>query len=228
MLYLLGLGIGVGTLVNSNAESGDALGGLSYAQFVAPGLLVSTAMTVAFVESTWPVLGGFKWQRYYHAMAATPLRPLDIVGGHLVWITLRIFVATGVVAVAMMAFPSVRSVWLLPSVVFATFAGLAFSMVWYAFAAHQEREVAFVSLNRFVVVPLTLFGGVFFPITQLPSWLQGIVKVTPLWHGAELSRSLIQRSFEWPTALARLAYLSVWIVAGTVVASQQFRIRLGR
>jgi len=135
MLYLLGLGIGVGSLVNRNASSQDLLGGISYARFVGPGLLCTAGMAIAFGESAWPVLGGFRWQRRYLAMGATSLRPADIVLGHLLWLVLRIFIASAAVTAAMMLFPSVRDVELIPSVVFATLSGVAFGMGTLAFAS---------------------------------------------------------------------------------------------
>lgn len=227
MLYLLGLGIGVGTLVNKNASSTDALGGVSYAHFVAPGLLVSGALAVAYFESAWPVLGGFKWQRNYHAIAATPLRPTDIVLGHLLWLTLRIAMASAAVVAAMMLFPSVRSVGLVPSIAFATIAGVAWGMVVLAFSSFQERDTAFVTLQRFVMIPLFLFGGAFFPISQLPGWLQVLVKVTPLWHGIELCRGVVDHTLGFTTAVGHLAYLGLWIVVGTAIAARQFKKRLG-
>ena len=63
--------------------------GVSYVDFIAPGLLASTAFQVAVSEAAWPVLGGFQWVRTYHAMSASPLRSRDLVGGEILWIWLR-------------------------------------------------------------------------------------------------------------------------------------------
>jgi lipooligosaccharide transport system permease protein len=98
MLYLLGLGVGVGSLVDRNTGSSDVLGASSYVAFVAPGLLVTTAMALAAGESMWPVMGGLKWSRGYHGMAATPLSARDIVVGHGTWMALRCGIAAGAVA----------------------------------------------------------------------------------------------------------------------------------
>jgi lipooligosaccharide transport system permease protein len=227
MLYLLGLGVGVGSLVNRNTESTDLLGGLTYVQFVAPGLVCTAALAVAYAESAWPVLGGFKWQRQYVAMSATPLRPSDIVAGHGLWLGIRLAMATSAVVAAMMLFPSIRSAGLLASIVFATLSGLAFGMAALAFASFMERDMAFVSINRFVVIPLFLFGGAFFPIAQLPGWLQALIKLSPLWHGIELSRSAMGDGLTGTQFAVHVGYLALWIVAGTVVAARQFRRRLG-
>jgi len=71
IMYLLGLGVGVGSLVDRNVGSGDLLGSVSYVAFVAPGLLVTTAMALGALESMWPVMGGLTWQRGYHGIAST-------------------------------------------------------------------------------------------------------------------------------------------------------------
>ena len=227
MLYLLGLGVGVGTLVNRNASSTAALGGLAYQRFVAPGLLCTTAMSIAFVESAWPVLGGFKWQPSYVAMATTPLRAVDIVLGHIAWVTLRLLAATCAVTSALMLFPSVRTVRLVPTIAFATISGLALGMAVTAYSSYQQRETGFVSIGRFVLIPLFLFGGAFFPVSQLPVGIRVVVKVFPLWHGTELSRSFVTHSLGFGELLAHLAYLLLWIVVGTVISTRQFARRLG-
>jgi len=81
-------------------------------------------------------------------------------------------------------------------------------------------------MNRFVVIPLFLFGGAFFPLRQLPGWIQGVIKVTPLWHGTELCRGLVRHSLGFGEAAAHITYLALWIVVGLVVASKQFARRL--
>ncbi|MEP7114609.1 MAG: ABC transporter, partial [Ilumatobacteraceae bacterium] len=75
LLYLLGLGVGVGALVDRTARSADVLGGASYVAYISPGLMVTTAMAVAAGESLWPILGGFIWNRAYFGISATPLGP---------------------------------------------------------------------------------------------------------------------------------------------------------
>jgi lipooligosaccharide transport system permease protein len=227
MLYLLGLGVGVGTLVNRNTSSTAALGGLPYERFVAPGLLCTTAMAIAFGESAWPVLGNFKWQRGYVAMSFTPLKAIDMVVGHLLWLVLRMLAATCAVTTALMLFPSVRTVRLLPSIAFATISGLALGMVVTAYSSYQEREVGFVSLSRFLLIPLFLFGGAFFPVDQLPLVIRVTVKAFPLWHGTVLSRGFVTGTLGTVELVGHLAYLSVWIAAGTAIATRKFARRLG-
>ncbi len=89
LLYLARWVIGLGSFVDSNGTG--ALGGVSYLQFIAPGLLAATALQIAVGESTYPVMSGLKWQKFYHSMIATPLRPADVVYGQLAFIAFRVF-----------------------------------------------------------------------------------------------------------------------------------------
>ena len=100
VFYLGALGIGLGTLVN---KSGGQELGVGYLDFVAPGMLAATAMTIASGEASWPVMGSFTWTRQYFAMLATPIGPRDIVLGHQLWMTARIASTSLVYLVVMIA-----------------------------------------------------------------------------------------------------------------------------
>src|SRR4051794_32338713 len=84
LMFLLGMGISVGTYVNAGGQLG-----VPYMDYIAPGLLASTVLQVAIGETTWPILGAFSWVRIYHAMRASPLLPRDLVGGELAWVGVR-------------------------------------------------------------------------------------------------------------------------------------------
>jgi lipooligosaccharide transport system permease protein len=226
MLYLLGLGIGVGALVDSTAGSNELLGGVSYVAYIAPGLMVTTAMMVAATESMWPILGGFIWNRAYFGISATPLGPADIVGGHGLWMATRCFVTSAAVAIVLAFVPDSRSWGLIPAIFVAAYTGLAFAMPLMAFAAPRQMDGAFPAMQRFVIIPLFLFGGAFYPITQLPGWLQAIIKVLPLWHGVELARSFTLGDFDGTAIAMHIVVPLCWIVGGTLVAERYFRRRL--
>jgi lipooligosaccharide transport system permease protein len=106
VLYLGALGVGLGTLVN---QSGGQPLGVSYLDYVAPGLLAATAMTIAAGEASWPVMGSFKWTRQYFAMLATPIGPRDIVLGHQLWMTARVAVTSAIYLAVIAAFGGVNS-----------------------------------------------------------------------------------------------------------------------
>ncbi|MCA1825246.1 MAG: hypothetical protein LC640_13570, partial [Frankia sp.] len=91
LIYLLAMGGGLGSLVGHRHP--EALGGMSYGEFVAPALLVAACMQAGVAGSTWPVLGALKWQRSYYAMVATPLSVTHIYLGHLMQMALENAVA---------------------------------------------------------------------------------------------------------------------------------------
>lgn len=226
MLYLLGLGVGVGSLVDRNTGSTSTLGGVSYVAYVVPGLLVTTAMSLGAMESMWPVMGNLKWQRGYHGIAVTPLEARDIVLGHATWIAFRCAIAGAAVAVALALFPSTRAWGLIPAVAVAALVGVAFATPIMAMSVNSEYDGAFAGIQRFYIIPLFLFGGAFYPLSQLPTVVQWLAKVPPLWHGVVVARGFTTGRVQWWATLGHLAYVSVWILAGAVVATRRLRRKL--
>jgi lipooligosaccharide transport system permease protein len=222
VLYLAAMGIGLGSLVHRSS----AIGGVTYLQFIGPGLLAATAMQVGAAESTYAVLGSFKWVRVYHAMAATPLLPLDILVGHLLWIATRIAMASGVYLGVVAAFGGVKSPLALVAWPACLLVGMAFAGPIVAFSTTRENDSGFAALNRFGIVPMFLFSGTFFPVSQLPEVLRWIAYATPLWHGVELVRSLTLGHVV-AADLLHVAYLAAWAAVGIWFAARQFQRKLG-
>jgi lipooligosaccharide transport system permease protein len=222
VLYLAAMGVGLGSLVHRSS----AIGGVTYLQFIGPGLLAATAMQVGAAESTYSVLGSFKWIRVYHAMAATPLMPLDILIGHLLWIATRIAMTSGVYLAVVAAFGGIKSPLALVAWPACLLIGMAFAGPIVAFASTRETDNGFAALNRFAIVPMFLFSGTFFPVSQLPEVFRWIAYATPLWHGVALVRSL---TLGEPGAMdfLHVAYLAVWAVVGVALAIRQYRRKLG-
>jgi lipooligosaccharide transport system permease protein len=96
----------------------------------------------------------------------------------------------------------------------------------FAFTATQESDSGFNILFRFVITPLFLFSGVFFPVDHLPALLRPIAWVTPLWHGVDANRSLALGSPDWPLVVGHTAYLLLVIAVGAVLARRTFTKRL--
>ncbi|MFZ9629816.1 MAG: ABC transporter permease [Ilumatobacteraceae bacterium] len=226
LLYLLGLGIGVGALVDRNTSSTAALGGLPYVAFVAPGLVMTTAMSLAAADSMWPVMGGLTWGRGYHAIAATPLTARDIVGGHALWIWIRCGYSAAAVGVALAVFPDTRSWGLVPMVPVAMLVGTAFAMPIMSFSVVAKMDGVFAAIQRFVIIPLFLFGGAFYPLGRLPRPVQWVAVAAPLWHGVTVARSFFAGTFDLASTAAHLAYLMVWAVVGALLAEHRLTGRL--
>ena len=96
-----------------------------------------------------------------------------------------------------------------------------------AWTATREVDNSFSTIQRFVIVPLFLFGGVLYPIEQLPDWLQTIAKLTPIWHGVELCRDSVNGRLEWDTTLVHVGYLALFALVGWLAATRTFSKRLG-
>jgi len=223
VLFLSAMGVALGSFVPQMTT----FGGVSYIVFLAPGLLAAQAMQTSAIESSWPLLAGFKWGKTFEAAVATPQQPRDIVLGHLYWLVVRLTIVTGVFMLVMLVFGAVASPLVLLSWPAAVMTGLAFGMPLAAFTATQTNESAFPILFRFVITPLFLFSGTFFPIEQLPDAIEPVAWLTPLFHGVQLSRSLALGQDLDPLRLAvHAAVLLTLIVIGTLLAMRTFRRRL--
>ncbi len=223
VLFLGAIGLGLGGLID---DRNTAVAGLTYLEFVAPGLLAAAAMQSPASDSLWTVLAGAKWMRFYHAMTATPVRPSDIFGGLVIWSGIRTaMAATAFLAVAT-AVGGVSSAMGVLAVPAAVLGGLAFAAPLKAFSATQETDLAFPLIMRLGVVPLFLFSGTFFPIEQLPSGVRPLAWFSPLWHAAELCRGATTGSLAPLSALGHVVVLVAVIAVGCWCGARAFTTRL--
>jgi len=223
VVYLLALGVGLGVGIGDITVAGKTYG---YLEFVAPGLLAATAMQLATFESSWPVLSAIKWDRQYHAMLATPLRVSDILLGHQTFVAARLLMTSTLYLVVITAFGAVSSPLGILAIPVAVLVGLSFSAPIAAWAAHTQTEVSFVAIFRFVILPMFLFSGTFFPISSLPAPLEAIAYVTPLWHGVTLCRALTLGDLELWSGFLHLGYLVACVTVGLMLARMTYRRRL--
>jgi lipooligosaccharide transport system permease protein len=223
LLYVVALGIGLGTLVNRHGH----IDGVPYLVYVAPAFLVAAALQTAAGESSWPIMAGFKWIRTFHGMAATPLTPTQIADGMALWLSARLFVNATLYLGIMSTFGAAQQWQIVFVVPAATFAGVAFAAPVMALAATVPSESqAFNMLFRFVVTPMFLFSGTFYPISKLPEWGQWLAHVSPMWHGIELARDAAIGRLPLSTVLEHIGYLLVWLVVGVVLTRWRFRVKL--
>ncbi|WP_433235778.1 ABC transporter permease [Streptosporangium sp. CA-135522] len=219
VLFLISIGIGVGGYVGE-------VGGVDYLAWIVPGVMASTAFQMAIGESTYSVLGDFKWVRSYHAMRAAPVEIRDMVVGRMLYILFRVEIAAIVFLGVTGLFGALHSPWALLTPLVAALVGLAAAAPVTAFAASIEHDSYFALLFRFVMIPSTLFAGVFFPVEQLPALVRPLAYLSPLWHGVELSRAAtLGTAPPWPVWV-HAAYLLACAAAGTAWAVSAFRKRL--
>ena len=227
LLYLTALGLGLGHLVDRGAGSID---GVSYLVFVGPALLVSTVVMSVGGELTYPVMAGFKWQRLYYGPHATPLTPEQISVGQLVGVMIRFVVQAAIFLGFLLAFDAAPSGWSWLSVPIAVLTAAAFGAPLQAFAASLEDEgYQFAFVQRFVIMPMFLFAGTFFPLSVMPVALQWIGWVSPVWHGTQLARQATYgaETRNWLT-VADFAVLVAMTGVGVALGRRIYARRLGR
>jgi lipooligosaccharide transport system permease protein len=224
-LYLTAMGVGLGSFVDDNAGP-EALDGVSYLAYLAPGLLATTAMQGGVGASSFPVLGGFKWSKTYFAMAASPLRVQDIVAAHLSYVAFRLSLVCTVFLGVLSAYGAVEN-WpgVIPALLTAVLVGLAHAAPMFAFSSRIHSESYFSLVFRLGVVPMMLFSGAFFPVSQLGD-LAFIAYLMPVYHGVETIRMFTLGDVDWLAVLGHVSYLVCWLIAGWLLAVRNFRRRL--
>ena len=224
VLFLTAIGVGLGAFIDDANPAG--VGGVSYIIFLAPGLLAAQAMNTATFESTYPVMAGIRWLKTYVAMILSPLDTHHVATGQLIWVGLRVTFGAIVFLAVMVLFGAAdvpHAIAMLPA---AVLIGLAFAAPIQAFAAAQKTDAPFTALFRFVILPMFIFSGTFFPVTQLPEVLQVVAYLTPLWHGVALTRAIALDAVEPALALLNIMVLLAFLIVGLAVSLRTFRQKL--
>ena len=224
LIYLFALGVGLASLVP------QGVAGVSYLEFVAPALMATAAMTIAANETTYPVLMGFKWNPTFFGMNAAPLTGGQIVNGIMLAILARMIMTVTIYFGVILAFGAVPSAWGVLAIGSAVLTGMAIGLVLSSYTSTiKDDRGQMAMIQRFGIMPLFLFSGTFFPLEQLPVYLQPIGWISPLWHGAELGRVATYGLEEslWLT-VTHVGYLSGIIVVGLWATRRHFERRLNR
>ena len=223
LLYLTAMGIGLGQLMASGGS--DLLGGVPYLDFLGPGILASSCMQTASFESTFPIMGKIAWRRNYEAILATPIEVHHLLIGELSWIGFRLTTMATAFMIVLTLFGIPRSPLALLAIPAAVLTGVAFAAPIMGFAATRHNDAGFAPLFRFIINPLFLFSGTFFPVSQLPDVVEWVAAATPLYHGVALVRGAVLDSMPstWPL---HVAYLVVWVAVTGYIAYRLLRRRL--
>lgn len=223
VLYLTAVGIGIGSLVDTDID------GVSYLTFLAPALLAAAAIQAASDEVVFPTLEGFKWRKTFFATNATPLTPGQIANGVLFAAMFRVLLASGAYFIVLALFGAATepTSWL--SIPAAMLAGFSFGSVMLAVTAYVYNDDQFMNiLGRFVITPLFLFSGTYYPLESMPIYLQPIGWVSPLWHAVEIGRFLTYGAPVSTTMLlVHIGYFVITSAAGLYFAHKKFFERLG-
>jgi len=223
-LYLVSIGIGVGSLIDAN----KGVNGVSYLTFLAPALLASAAIQGSSDEVIFPTMAGFKWERTFFGMRSTPITARQISLGLFIAAMARTSISVVIYWIALYYFGALDSptAWLaMPA---ALFAGAAMAAVMLALAGKIEKEDFFFTIvGRFIMIPMFLFSGTFYPLSQMPVFLQFFGWLSPLWHATEIGRFL---TYDYPISgsmlLMHFSVLAAMIFFGLTASFRIFAARL--
>ncbi len=223
-MFLAAMGLGLSKLMGAGAVIAP---GVSYTDFLGPGLLAAMSMNTATFESTYPIMNKIMWGRNYEAMLATPLRTRHLLLGELSWICFRVLTLAIVFMIVLAAFGIIRTPLAVLAIPVAVLSAFGFSSSIMAFTARQKRnDTGFTWLFRFVVNPLFFLSGTFFPLPNLGPAFTAILWATPLYHAVELVRGLVLDRLDLVTAPWHLLYLVAFAVIGFWLADMSLERRL--
>ena len=210
VLYLLAFGFGIGQLIGDLDDgSGNTV---SYAAFIAPALLATSAMNGAIYDATWNVFFKMHFGKIYQVMLSSSLGPLDVALGEIAWALLRGTVySLGFMAIVA-PLGLVTSWWGLLAIPAATLIAFGFAAVGMAITSYMSNIQQMQWIN-FFLLPMFLFSGTFFPVSVYPEWIQVIVQALPLWQGVEMIRSIMLGNWDL-SILGHVAYFVVMIIGG--------------
>ena len=217
VLYLLSFGYGLGHLIGKiPLQNGHVV---SYAMYIAPGLLATSAMNGAIYDSTWNVFFKLKHDRIYQGMLQTSLGPLDVALGEIGWSLLRGFsYAVGFMCVVVPA-GLITSWWGILAVPAAVLIAFGFASVGMGitscFSTFQQMDYLNIAM-----LPMFLFSGSFYPLTVYPGYLQGILKSLPLWQAIAMVRDLTLGIVTWGI-LWHVLYFVVMASVGVTITTQR-------
>lgn len=227
ILYLTSVGLGIGALVDANMGNAG-VNGVSYLLFLAPALLASAAIQSGMDEVTFPVLSGFIWEKVFYAMNATAITGRQIALGVQIAAFVRTAFSVFLYWVILLVFGVADLFSLFTLVPAAVFAGTAFAALMLSVAAYVKDDDGYFSLiGRFVIAPMFLFSGTFYPLDLLPTALQVIGWISPLWHATEIGRQLTYGiGLSTTTMLMHFGYLSILFVIGLLLGGRKIATRL--
>jgi len=218
LLYLLGLGYGLGVFI-------DDVQGMDYLTFLASGIIASTTMTVVSFEGMYSVFTRMSIQRTYEGMLATPIEIDDIVLGEMLWCASKGTFAASAIFVVAYFLGTVKGEWALLAIPLCFLIGFAFAGIAMIMSSMASSYDFFNYYFSLVLTPMLLLSGVFYPVSNLPEFLQWLVYILPLSHAIELVRPLIA-AYPSENVLLHLSVLVFYSIMGYYIALVLTRRRL--
>lgn len=222
LLYLAAFGVGLGVMVGQVHYAGASI---PYTTFIAPALIAVNIMQSAFFETTFASFVRMFYQKTFDGMLATPLSVDEVITGELLWGATKAAIGTFLMMLVISAFGLLHfpnALLLLP---IAFLGGLAFACAGMIFTAIVPTIEVFNLPIFLFITPMFLFGGTFFPLTNLPAWAQVVAHTLPLTHLVELCRGVALGGLR-SNLLYSLLYLLLWVALFFPLAIVLMRRRL--
>lgn len=210
VFYLLAFGYGIGQFIDGTTDG--AGNPITYAQFIAPALLATSAMNGAIYDSTWNVFFKMHFGKLYNSMLSTSLGTLDVALGEIGWALLRgLAYAIGFMAVVtpMGLVTSSWGILAIPASVLIAFGFASIGMGVTSYLSNYQQ----MQWIQLVMLPMFLFSGTFFPLTIYPEPVQWLIQALPLWQAIELIRGLTLGVMNM-AMLGHVLYFVVMIIGG--------------
>jgi len=217
VLYLFSIGVGVGQMISGFSFNGQTV---SYAAFVAPAMLASSAMNGAVLDATFGIFFKLRYDKVYEGILATPMRTSDIARGELAWCLMRSAVYSLGFLLVMAAMGLVGSWWAVLAWPATWLIGFAFAGAGMALTTFMKswQDFEYIQLS---IMPMFLFSATFFPITTFQGPLRWVIEATPLYRGVTLTRELTTGALT-TGSLWSVVYLLAMGLAGLALASRRF------
>lgn len=221
VFFLFSIGVGVGSMI-PGFEVGGTL--IPYAVFVAPAMLATSAMNGAVMDSTFNIFFRLKYAKLYDAILATPMSTRDVAIGEVAWSLIR----GGIYAAGFLALMAAMGLVQSWSALFALPACLLIGLavggigMWLTTYMRSWQDFEFVTL---ALMPMTLFSGTFFPVTQFPAAVRWLIEITPLYRGVVLCRELTTGMITLASGFS-VIYLVALGLSGLILARRRLDVLL--
>lgn len=227
VMYLLSIGVGIGAMVN-NSQGSHGIDGVPYLTFLAPALLATAAIQGAMDEVTFPTIEGFVWTKMFYSINNTAISSKQIVDGVMLSAMARCVLQVTLYELILVAFGALPLASLPVLTLASLVAGWGFAAVMLSVTVFIKDDDGFFAIvGRFILTPMFMFSGTFFPLAALPIWLQWIGWVSPVWHATDLGRALSYGHHVEPWMLVvHVAYLAALGLVGMATTYPQFKKRL--
>jgi lipooligosaccharide transport system permease protein len=220
LIYMLGLGYGLGSLL-------PEMGGTSYLLFISGGTLCYSTMNSATFEALYSGFSRMHVQRTWDAILNTPITLDDIVLSEILWAASKSLMS-GIAVLMVIWILGMAHNWLsLWSIPLTLLAGLCFAALGLIITALAPNYDFFMYYFTLLITPMMMLSGVFFPVDQLPVLLQNISAVLPLTHSVDLVRPLLNDTIP-QNILLHLAVILAYTLAGFYLSLVLFRKRLSK